>query len=91
MNELQGGEEYLLTIMKLLNILRLCLLSLLTLLPMYDLMFVVAVVLARIAIQAIRNIVSLSGCMCGCVSVSIRACLCTFAICALYFSFAVCG
>lgn len=89
MNVLQGGEEYLLTIMKLLNILWLCLLSLLTLLPMYDLMFVVAVVLFRIAIQAIRNIVSLSGCTCVCVS--IRACLCTFAICALYFSFAVCG
>lgn len=64
MNELQGGEEYLLTIMKLLNILWLCLLSLLTLLPMYDLMFVVAVVLSRIAIQAIRNIVSLSGWTC---------------------------
>lgn len=54
-----------LTIMKLLNILWLCLLSLLTLLPMYDSMFVFVVVLACIAMQAIRNIVSLSGWMCG--------------------------
>lgn len=70
MNELLGkcqkGRGNVLTIMKLLNILWLCLLSLLTLLPMYDSMFVVVVVvLSQIAIQAIRNIVSLSGWMCG--------------------------
>lgn len=90
MNELQAREEYLLTIMKLLNILWLCLLSLLTLLPMYDLMFVVAVVLSRIAIQAIRNIVSLSGCMCGCVCVCVYSCV-FMHICVLCIVFQLCS